>query len=54
MFIVISNLYNERHSAWKTHKDASKQVKVLHDKGYKGYRIIRDDTVETENGHYYV
>lgn len=44
----------ERHSAWDTRGEANRQKRVLEDNGYKDVRVVRDDTVNTDNGHYYV
>jgi hypothetical protein len=53
MFIVIlSN--GVRHSAWDKRNEAAKQLAVLREYGYKNPRIEFDDTVNCENGHYYI
>ena len=57
MWIVKINDY-QRHSAWNSKKEAIKQFEVLVDYGYlKGESedfIEFDETVNCENGHYYV
>jgi hypothetical protein len=44
----------ERHSAWDTRDEANNQKRVLENHGYKDVRVVSDDTVNTDNGHYYV
>lgn len=53
MWIVIIN-ETVRHSAWTNFQDATSQMRVLKDSGYKSVCIRRDQTVSCENGHYYV
>jgi len=57
MWIVKINDY-QRHSAWNSKKEAIKQFEVLKNYGYlKGNWedfIEFDETVNCENGHYYV
>ena len=43
-----------RHSAWFTEKEAEHQRDVLKEHGYRRVQVYEDDTVQTENGHYYV
>ena len=43
-----------RHSAWQGSASALHQKTVLEDNGYKYITIKYDETVSTENGHYYV
>ena len=55
---------NTRHSAWNSKKEALHQAEVLEQHGYiqpDRYRsgkiedfVEYDDTVQCENGHYYV
>lgn len=46
--------YGERHSAWNTFKEANYQKAVLRENGYRLAEIEFDETVKTDNGHYYV
>lgn len=43
-----------KHSAWSTVNEANKQVKVLKDYGFKRCKVEYDETVQADNGHYYV
>jgi len=55
MYIVLIGRtgYN-RHSAWTTKPEAQQQANVLQNAGYKQVRVIYDETINTENGHYYI
>lgn len=52
MYIVYFG--RNRHSAWNTVIEAKKQKEVLVSVGYKNVHVDYDETVRTDNGHYYV
>lgn len=54
MFIVWNG--NEKHSAWYSKKEAQEQVETLIRYGYREGRLYIkfDETVQCENGHYYI
>lgn len=57
MYIVYFNgaeKRGKRHSAWDTFEEANSQAGVLKDHGYKMIHIVYDETIQTDNGHYYV
>ena len=57
MYIVMTNgglRKGKKHSAWRSMEEAKKQLQVLKDYGYKQLHIVYDETVNCENGYYYV
>jgi hypothetical protein len=52
MWIVF--IGKEKHSAWFSRFEATHQKKVLEVHGYKKVTITCDNTVNCENGHYYI
>lgn len=52
MYIV--KIQSQSHSAWLNEEAAIHQVEVLKEKGYKSAYYVFDETVDTEDGYYYV
>ena len=50
----IVKINGKKHSAWNTRAEADKQKAVLRDVGYRHISSEYDETVQCENGHYYV